>query len=205
MKLWLSGLLSLCITAAGLFVLAAGTHGYSVWTEEGQRRWQATNHPQQLPLFEWRNQHHEERSLATLNKPIVLLDFIYTSCPTVCQLMGYEFGRLQTLLKEKQLDHSVQLLSISFDAERDTPATMAEYLKRYRANTAHWEGGVVEDKGRLSELLEHLGVVVLPDGQGGYVHNAAFYLVYEGRVISIFDRDQLQLILESIKALGQVI
>jgi len=205
MKLWLCALLSLCITAIGLFVLAAGTHGYSVWTQEGQRRWQVAHHPQQLPQFNWRNQSHEVRSVAKLNKPIVLLDFIYTSCPTVCQLMGYEFGRLQRMLQEKRLEHSVQLLSISFDTERDTPATIGEYLKRFHANTAHWEGGIIEEKIQLMDLLGQLGVIVLPDGQGGFVHNAAFYLVYEGTLIGIFDSDQLHLLLESIADLSPVI
>jgi len=204
MKLWLGSLLSLCITAAGLFALAAGTHGYSVWTEEGQRRWQALHHPTPLPQMEWRNQNYAARSLAGLNKSIVVLDFVYTRCPTVCQLMGYQFGRLQALLKEKQLQDSVQLVSMSFDADHDTPAMMAEYLARYRADTAHWEGGIIEDKTRLLDLLDHLGVVVLPDDQGGFVHNAAFYLVYEGSLISIYDRDQVAQIIEAIERLRGV-
>lgn len=97
------------------------------------------------------------------------------------------------------------MISISFDTERDTPATMGEYLKRFHANTAHWEGGIIEDKTQLTDLLDQLGVVVLPDGQGGFVHNAAFYLVYEGTLIGIFDRGQLHSILKSIADLGPVI
>ncbi len=201
MRLWLSVTLSVCVTVAGFFALAAGTHDFSVWTEEGQRRWSALNYPELLPAFEWQNQDWKSQSLSSLNKPIVLLDFVYTRCPTVCQLMGYEFSQLQKMLSDKQLQESVELVTISFDPDYDTPAKMASYLKRYKADTRNWQAGVVGDRAVLSRLLDKLGVVVLPDGEGGFVHNAAFYLVYEGTLVSIHNQDQISELLGEIETL----
>ncbi len=201
MKLWLGVVLSICVTVAGFSALSAATHGFTVWTEEGQRRWNAMHHPEPLPMFEWQNQSLRRENLVALNKSIVLLDFIYTRCPTVCQLMGYEFSQLQKMLVQKQLGDSVELLSISFDHEYDTPAKMGQYLQRYQADTTNWQAGVIEDKESLVRLLKQLGVVVLPDGQGGFVHNAAFYLIYKGTLVSIHDRKQLPELINKIETL----
>ncbi len=201
MKFWVGIILSICVTAVGFSALSAATHGFSVWTEEGQRRWNAMHHPEPLPAFEWRNQSLNRHSLASLSKPIVLLDFIYTRCPTVCQLMGYEFSQLQTMLAQRQLQDSVELVSISFDHGYDTPVRMANYLSRYRADTRNWQAGIIEDKDSLSLLLKQLGVVVLPDGQGGFVHNAAFYLIYKGTLVSIHNQNQLSKLLSEIETL----
>jgi protein SCO1 len=205
MKFWLSIVLSLCVTAVGFFALSAGTHDFTVWTEEGERRWSALNHPASLPAFEWLNQDRKSQSLSSLNKPIVLLDFVYTRCLTVCQLMGYELKQVQQTLSEEQLQDSVELLSLSFDPEYDTPEKMGAYLQRHKAEPGNWQAGVIEARASLSRLLDQLGVVVLPDGSGGFVHNAAFYLIYEGTLVSIHDQDQLPKILKSIKELHPTI
>lgn len=202
MKRWLGVVIALCVTVAGLSTLAAATHGFDVWTEEGQRRWNAMHNPAPLPAFEWRNQSLARHDLESLKKPIVLLDFVYTRCPTVCQLMGYEFKQMQKMLAQRKLQDSVELLSISFDGEYDTPAKMSDYLQRYQADTKNWQAGVIEDQGLLSSLLDHLGVVVLADGQGGFVHNAAFYLIYDGKLVSIHDQNQLSGLLGEIETLS---
>lgn len=202
MKFWLSAGLTLLVTVGGLFGLSAGTHGFKVWTEEGQRRWSALQEPKPLPAFRWTNQDRTDISLASLNKPIVLLDFIYTRCPTVCRVLGHEFRQLQDQLRDKGLEDSVQLLSLSFDQQYDTPAAMADYLKRHRADPDLWQGGIITDEAVLQRLLKHLGVVVLPDEYGGYVHNAAFYLIYNGTLVSIHDQDQLPTLVKAVEQLS---
>jgi len=198
-KHWLtSTFLSLCVTAAGLTALSAATHGFTVWTTESERRWQALHQPSDLPPFTWRNQDGETRQLDKLSKPIVVLDFIYTRCPTVCQSLGYELKQLQERLRQRQLLSSVQLLSISFDLEHDTSASLASYLKRHHADTNSWEGGVIENSDRLAQLLNQLGILVLPDGKGGFIHNAAFYLVYGETLVAIYDLDQVTAITNAI-------
>lgn len=202
MKFWLSAGLTLLVTVGGLAGLSAGTHGFQVWTEEGQRRWSALQQPRPLPPFRWANQDRTDISLASLNKPIVLLDFIYTRCPTVCRVLGYEFRQLQEQLRDKGLGDSVQLLSISFDWQHDNPAAMADYLERHHADPDLWQGGIVTDEKALEQLLQQLGVVVLPDEYGGYVHNAAFYLIYNGTLVSIHDQDQLPTLVKAVEQLS---
>jgi protein SCO1/2 len=59
----------------------------------------------------------------------VAINFIFTSCPTVCPLMGASFGRVQKLLGGRD----VTLISVSVDPETDTPARLTEWRKRFGA------------------------------------------------------------------------
>jgi protein SCO1/2 len=51
-------------------------------------------------------------------------------------------------------------------------------------------------------LLASLGVVVVPDGQGGFVHNGAIHLLDErGRLRGLYGFDQWQQALEAARRL----
>jgi protein SCO1 len=61
----------------------------------------------------------------------VLVNFIYTTCTTVCPVMTQTFAEVQ---KRLGADASkIRMISISIDPEEDTPARLLEYSKRYGA------------------------------------------------------------------------
>ena len=64
------------------------------------------------------------------DRPVVL-DFIFTTCTTICPVMSQTFTRLQAQLGD-QADR-VRLVSISIDPEQDTPARLAAYARRFHA------------------------------------------------------------------------
>jgi protein SCO1 len=61
----------------------------------------------------------------------VLLDFIYTSCTTICPVMSQTFAAMQKRLGPDAA--KVRMMSVSIDPEEDTPARLTEYAERYRA------------------------------------------------------------------------
>jgi protein SCO1/2 len=65
----------------------------------------------------------------------VLLDFIYTTCTTICPVMSQTFAEVQKRLGPDAA--KVKMVSVSIDPEQDTPARLTEYSKRYRAG-AQW-------------------------------------------------------------------
>jgi protein SCO1 len=65
----------------------------------------------------------------------VLLDFIYTTCTTICPVMSQIFAEVQTRLGHDA--YKVKMVSISIDPEEDTPARLNEYSKRYHPG-AQW-------------------------------------------------------------------
>jgi protein SCO1/2 len=66
----------------------------------------------------------------------VILDFIYTSCTSVCPVTSQVFSQLQDELGKDR--DKVKMISISIDPEYDTPARLTEYAKKYHA-AAEWQ------------------------------------------------------------------
>ena len=70
------------------------------------------------------------RKLFSSDMP-VLVDFVYTTCTTICPVLSINFANFQkTIIAERGTS---QLISISIDPEFDTPKAMKAYLKRYNA------------------------------------------------------------------------
>jgi protein SCO1/2 len=57
----------------------------------------------------------------------VMLNFIFTSCTTICPVMTSTFREVERQLGPDR--EQVQLVSISIDPEYDTPARLAEYAR----------------------------------------------------------------------------
>ncbi|MBV8208795.1 MAG: SCO family protein [Burkholderiaceae bacterium] len=66
----------------------------------------------------------------------VLLDFIYTTCTTICPVLTQTFAEVQRRLGADAA--KVKMVSVSIDPEEDTPARLTEYAKRYQAGP-QWE------------------------------------------------------------------
>lgn len=132
-------------------------------------------------------------------RPLVVVDLIYTRCPTVCQAMGLEFRQLQGELAAFGWLDRVRLVSVTFDSANDDDAALNAWLRRHGAAEPHWRAARFEDAGHLEEVLARLGVVVIPEPRVGFVHNAAFYLIDAGRVVEILDVDDRAGLFEAIR------
>lgn len=63
---------------------------------------------------------------------IVVVDFVYTSCTTVCPVVSAIMGEVQAQLGER-VGRDVRLVSLSVDPQRDTPARLKSYAGTHRA------------------------------------------------------------------------
>lgn len=74
----------------------------------------------------------------------VMLNFIFTSCTTICPAMSATFSQVQEKLGEEVGD--VRMVSISIDPEHDSPSQLSEYAKRFDAGP-QWSmlTGSIED------------------------------------------------------------
>jgi protein SCO1/2 len=72
----------------------------------------------------------------------VVLNFIFTSCSSVCPLMSQIFAQFQQKLGADR--DKVHLMSISIDPEEDTPARLREYARKFHAGPEwqHYTGTV---------------------------------------------------------------
>jgi protein SCO1/2 len=89
------------------------------------------------PRFTLVNQDLETVSLADLEGKVVLANFIYTRCTTVCPVLTRGLTEIQRGLGDSFGEHVV-LVSISFDAEHDKPEVLKEYADRFQADLSGW-------------------------------------------------------------------
>jgi protein SCO1/2 len=70
----------------------------------------------------------------------VVLNFIYTSCTTICPLGSQVFAQFQRSLGAKH--EPVHLVSISIDPEQDTPKRLRAYAQQFHAERGwdHYSG-----------------------------------------------------------------
>jgi len=94
--------------------------------------------PVPAPDFALIDQDGNTMQLSSLRGKVVLLDFIYTSCPGPCPLLSRKFSQFQKTLGER-VGKEVVLLSITVDPQHDTPAVLKEYARRYQADTTGWK------------------------------------------------------------------
>jgi len=106
---------------------------------------------------------------------IVVMDFIYTSCTTVCPVLSALLGQVQGRLGD-QLGKDVVLVSVSVDPTRDTPQRLKAYAARYQAQPGWvWLTGhkrtmdeVLDGLGAYSPNFEdHPSMVLVGDGRSG--------------------------------------
>lgn len=84
---------------------------------------------------------------------VAAINFIFTSCTTVCPLMGVRFAQLQDRLGPNAAN--VALVSVSIDPANDTPERLAAWARRLGAK-AGWTL-VTGAKPDMDRLLQSLG------------------------------------------------
>lgn len=66
------------------------------------------------------SQNQEHRLLDLLQNQIAIVNFVFTSCTTICPVLGATMQAIEKQLQD-QLGKGVVLVSISVDPARDTP------------------------------------------------------------------------------------
>jgi len=181
--------------AASLFALFVGgaiihavTDGLRAFTAEGARRLRVAERPLPVPDAALIGAEGERLNFRALRGQVVLAEFIFTTCPTICQDMGSAFFQVQQAIKARRLVDDVRLLSVSFDIHDDRPEDLKAYGERYNADGRIWHIVKPETKEDLSLLLNAFGVKVIHDPLFKFQHNAAVHVVDpQGRLVRIVD------------------
>src|ERR1041385_2538717 len=86
----------------------------------------------------------------------VAINFIFTTCTTVCPVLTATFRRVQTELEQSQ--SNVKLISVSVDPTVDTPERLRDFAAKFKAGPG-WTF-VTGDKTEIDSLLQRLGAGV---------------------------------------------
>ncbi len=87
----------------------------------------------------------------------VAINFIFTTCTTICPPMTATFRRVQQQL-DKQSNGDVKLISVSVDPTTDTPERLYDFAEKFKAGPG-WTF-VTGDKAEIDSLLRALGAAV---------------------------------------------
>lgn len=118
---------------------------------------------------------------------IVVADFFFTRCGTICPKMGVQMQQLQLKLNDDAFE-DVVFLSHTVDPEHDTPEVLDAYGRRLEADTARWKflTGPKEDIYRLGAEGYLLAAREDVLAEGGFLHSEKFVLVDKERRIRGF-------------------
>ena len=182
------------VAAAGIGALAWETEGFNVVTMNGARQLDIARRPRSLPDVQLMDQDGQLFSLADYKGDPVFVDFIYTRCPAICRPMGDQFHRLLRW-QNSHPERQVKLVSISFDLENDGREALRLYGDHYGARAPQWRIAAPLEQSGLDALRQAFGLIVIPDGTGGFIHNGDVYLIdARGRLARALDPDAAPLV-----------
>jgi protein SCO1 len=141
------------------------------------------------PLADFSLIDHQGRSFgpANLRGHWSLMFFGYTNCPDFCPTTLVTLASLEKQLRAAKVIAPPQVLFVSVDAKRDTPAQLAKYVPYF---DPEFIGLTAPDQPSIESLAKKWGVAVLiqpADGDTYTVdHSAAIFVINpEGNIAAI--------------------
>ncbi len=128
-----------------------------------------------VPSFQFTDTSEQDFGLENLRGQVWVVDFIFTTCPGPCPAMAQQMSRIHHQFRSVSRVHQV---SISVNPAYDTPAILADYAKRFDADTRQWhflhapEEEVLKltvegfKMGNPDDVIAHSQRFALVDGQG---------------------------------------
>jgi protein SCO1/2 len=118
---------------------------------------------QPVPDFTLTDSAGQRVALSSFAGKVVAMNFVYTRCPLsqFCPRMTNTFSVLQKRFSTV-LGRDAQLLTVTFDPERDTPQVLAAYASQWKADPRGWRflTGSVDEVRRVCALF---GLDAFPD------------------------------------------
>ena len=132
--------------------------------------------------IQFTNQLGKKVSLNDLKGKILVIDFFFTRCPSICPGLARSMKRLQdSFLKN---DSIVQFISISVDPEHDSVPQLRKFADRYNVNHDTW-WFVTGDKKDIYDFALNELKAGLADTEvdSAFIHTENFFLLDSSRVV----------------------
>src|SRR5258705_1031405 len=137
-----------------------------------------------IPDFSLKNQEGKPVSWDSLRGKIIIADFFFTHCPTICPGITRNMKRLAESIYNGQkvgdrTNKQVHFLSFSIDPERDSVERLKYWADRFQVNPENW-WLLTGDKKMIYDLIIKDMKVMAEDGHGvdtDFIHTDHFVLL----------------------------
>lgn len=129
-----------------------------------------------VPDFRFLNQDSVQVSNKDYLGKVYVVDFFFTTCPTICPIMTSNLVELQNTFSE---ENGLGFASFSINPRYDTPSVLKKYANRYGAVNKDWHfmTGNKEETYELAREGFYILANEAEDAPGGFEHSGMFALV----------------------------
>ena len=149
-------------------------------TQYGERK--------KVPEFKFVNQDGDTITNKDYLGKVYVLEFFFTTCPSICPIMSENLVHIQNKLKGQE---NFGIVSITLDPDHDTPQVLKEYAKEHKVTNPNWNF-LTGDRNVIYDMA-NIGFGIFADQDetvpGGFAHSGLFALIdKEGYVRSREDK-----------------
>lgn len=132
--------------------------------------------------FTLTNQLDKKISLSDLDGKIIVADFFFTSCPSICPTLTRNMKRLQDAFNKT--DTVVRFLSFSVDPVRDSAEKLNKYAHKYGINSDTW-WLLTGDKEEIYDIAKKEFKANIADTKidTNFIHTEYFFILDKNRVV----------------------
>ncbi|MEW4923575.1 SCO family protein [Algibacter sp. 2305UL17-15] len=129
-----------------------------------------------VPEFSFTNQDGKQITNKDYEGKVYVIEFFFTSCPTICPRMNSNLIQIQNTFKDFE-DFGVA--SFTINPETDTPEVLKTYAENYGVTNPNWHL-MTGDKDAIYKLANegfYIYAAENPDVEGGFEHSGNFALI----------------------------
>ncbi|HPK08783.1 MAG: SCO family protein [Saprospiraceae bacterium] len=129
----------------------------------------------QVPAWKFLNQDSITVSSADLSDNVYVVDFFFTSCPSICPKVKREMFKIYDEFKN---DNRVKLVSFTIDPKHDTPSRLKKYSQKLGVNNDKW-WFLTGDSDETFALADDYFITAYadPEAPGGFDHSGQILLI----------------------------
>lgn len=129
------------LAAIGLLSVANAARSHSLKELESQldnREKYFQSIDKDAPAFTLQDADGKLVRLADLRAKVVVLHFIYASCPDVCPLHAERIAEIQSMVNQTPMKEQVRFVTVTTDPKNDTPDVLKAYGPLHNLDSANW-------------------------------------------------------------------
>ncbi len=156
-----------------------------------------------IPDFSFINQDSQRVTPATFEDKVYIVDFFFTSCPTICPVVKSQMMRIYDRFEG---DDRLLFLSHSVDSRRDSVPRLNVYANNLGVSSERWHF-VTGDITEIYDIAEDYFSVAKedPEAPGGFDHSGRLILVDPNKHVRSFcdgtNEEEVNRFMEDIETL----